>query len=65
MPQLTSGDFTEKTGYIEKNTSIIDKLQPQHIEIYRVIGSSGGISTGNEKCMTKKMVQSVLIIHCL
>lgn len=65
MLQLTSGDFTEKTGYIEKNTSLIDKLQPQHIEIYRVIGSSGGISTGSEKCMTKKMVQIVLITHYL
>ena len=33
MQQLTSGDFTEKTGYIEKNTSINGKLQSQHIEI--------------------------------
>jgi hypothetical protein len=34
MQQLTSRDFVEKTGYIEKNTSIIGKLQPPHIEIY-------------------------------
>jgi hypothetical protein len=35
MQQLTSRDLAEKAGYIEKNTSIIGKLQPQHIEIWR------------------------------